>query len=44
LSNGLGRIGKALKAKTGQRVENSEDASPISKLDRLDAWCEFFIL
>jgi hypothetical protein len=44
LSNGLGRIGEALQAKTGQRVENSEDASPIGKLDGLDAWCEFFIL
>jgi hypothetical protein len=44
LSNGLGGVGVTLQAKTGHRVENSEDASPISKLNGLDAGCEFFIL
>ena len=44
LSNGLGGVGEALQAKTGQRVENSEDASAIGKLNGLDAGCEFFIL
>jgi hypothetical protein len=44
LSNGLGGVGKALQTKTGQSVENSEDASPIGKLDGLDAGREFFIL
>jgi hypothetical protein len=43
LSNGLGGVGKTLQAKTRQRVENSEDASAIGKLNGLDAGCEFFI-
>jgi hypothetical protein len=44
LSNGLGGVGETLQAKTGQRVENSEDAPPVGKLNGLNAGCEFFIL
>jgi hypothetical protein len=44
LSNGLGGVGVTLQAKTGQRVENSENAPPVVQLNGLDAGCEFFIL
>jgi hypothetical protein len=44
LPNGLGGVGETLQAKTGQRVENPEDAPPVGQLNGLNAGCEFFIL